>query len=352
MKQLNILYQNLNEKEFKQMLRYLDFDNPFYFTLYEHAPENLKPQLKNDDHFTKDFCSRVERLPESEFNKWFFDKNIKDFYDLEGLKLLIEKSGNPRLKTLLERVDQPKSIEEILTSIFYNRVLNPSKYQALIEQHLYELRKINNKKLAEKSPIAFILYGNLKTLSNGEKLKVCEEMHLDIIKITTHSINKSLSLDIDDLSLNQLELILEEMKKNDEKYYTYHFNKFFKNKKTDVGLWNKVVDTLQSNHPERLEKSCLLADRVLDGLSHMLRMEKAQITSNLMELTQNPHSESLKFFINSLVMHSSALSGSGVEFKKLLKLYREEFTAFVNPLYIHLQKTVDKKTDTKSRVKI
>lgn len=90
---LDFFYDNVSQEEFKKILSSVNYENNnLFFTLYNNAPEFLKPSLEEESNFVSLLCSRVKSLPEEEFNHWFFDKNLKEFSNLHDIKKLIEKT--------------------------------------------------------------------------------------------------------------------------------------------------------------------------------------------------------------------------------------------------------------------
>ena len=116
---LDFFYNNVSAEEFEKMLCDIRYkNNTLFFTLYENAPEKLKPSLEEENYFVSLLCSRVEELAEKEFNDWFFEKNLKKFYDVYEVRTLIEKKPeNAKLKELLEDQDKPKNTAELLSAL-------------------------------------------------------------------------------------------------------------------------------------------------------------------------------------------------------------------------------------------
>lgn len=347
---LDFFYNNVSAEEFEKMLCDISYkNNTLFFTLYENAPEKLKPSLEEENYFVSLLCSRVEELAEKEFNDWFFEKNLKKFYDVYEVRTLIEKKPeNAKLKELLEDQDKPKNTAELLSALWYNKEKNIDKYHNLIDLHKKKLIDINKKQLTYQSPIGSLLFQWMDKLDYNEKIKLAQELHLDIIKIACNS-QRNLRIEIQEISLQDLKNIWDKMPNTDTRYKLSKTDRnLFAYVNVNTGFWDKLFDILDANnHHEKNEKAQFMFDNILNYFENKLKVKKDQIKINLMELMRYPEKEDLQFFLGNLLEKLDRDGGHPDKFKEKIKQHNEDFFGLINPMYSNLQKSLEEKSSTK-----
>ena len=288
---LDFFYNNVSAEEFEKMLCDISYkNNTLFFTLYENAPDKLKPSLEEENYFVSLLCSRVEGLAEKEFNSWFFEKDLKKFYDVYEVRTLIEKKpDNIKLKELLEVQDKPKNTAELLSALWYNKEKDIEKYHNLIDLHKKKLIDINKKQLTYQSPIGSILFSWMEKLDFKAKVQLANELHLDIIKIACNS-QRNLGIEIQEISLQDLKDIWDKMPNTDTRYKLSKADRsLFAYGNSNTGFWDKLFDILDNNkNSEKKEKAQFLFDNILNYFENKLKVKKDQIKINLMELMRYP----------------------------------------------------------------
>ena len=351
---LDFLYNNVSPEEFEKILSSVNHENnTLFFTLYKNAPELLKPSLKEENHFVSLLCSRVESLPEEEFNHWFFDKNLKKFSNLHDIKKLIEKKPqNKKLKELLEVEDKPKNTSDLLNSLWYNKSRDIDKYHGLIQLYKKNLIEINNKKLTAKSTIGNILFRWMDKLDYDEKMKLAKDLHLDILNIAYNS-EKNLHIDIQKISLKDLKEVWNKIPSSRENYKLSKIeDNFFIYKNCGTGFWDKLFDILDDRtNPERKEKSQFMFNNILDHFQEKLKVKKDQIKVNLLELLVNPQQKDLRSFLGNILEMSRGDSGYSYKFIEKIEQHSEDFFCLINPIYANLNESLKEKFVSK-KIKI
>ena len=351
---LDFLYNNVSPEEFEKILSSVNHENnTLFFALYKNAPESLKPSLKEENNFVSLLCSRVESLPEEEFNHWFFDKNLKKFSNLHDIKKLIEKKPqNKKLKELLEVEDKPKNTSDLLTSLWYNKSRDIDKYYGFIQLYKKNLIEINNKKLTAKSAIGNILFRWMDKLDYDEKMKLAKDLHLDILHIAYNS-EKNLHIDIQKISLKDLKEVWDKIPSSHENYKLSKIeDNFFIYKNSSTGFWDKLFDILDDNtNPERKEKSQFMFNNILDHFEKRLKVKKDQIKVNLLELLVNPQQKDLRSFLGNMLEKSRGDSGYSYKFIEKIEQHNEDFFCLINPIYANLNESLKEKFVSK-KIKI
>lgn len=355
---LDFLYSKMNSSEFRDLLVHIH-DSEAFFMLYNSAPENLKPIHSKDDYLTKILCSHVEKITDEKlFNEWFFDKDLKQFYDVEDTrKLTSKKPENKRLKLFLEEKDKPASMLEIIAALFYYRSKDKMKYQALLQEYRPKLENLNNKQFSERNKIAENLFYYFKQLSPHEAFKVEKEMHLDLLKINANSRKKAYFLNIENVDLEMFKQIWEKCPGKDINIKFSNFIGLFTSKNHYLsytyraGELGFMIDVLESSkNKENIYDKChFLYNVAMEVIANKSPMKIDTLKTNFLYIVENLRDEKSKSDMQYMV-EDNYFSDSNARDRQDQSSYlmnaliknKDHLKRVINPLFYKLNKELGK----------
>lgn len=279
---LDIFFNLLKQKEkdayyrdiYEDMLRNISSNRDAFLFLYESMPLDVKPDLVEcSQYFRETFLSVIEKEDEKTFNSYFFS-GMHECFDLETIrKLHFKLPTNEKLKEYFKGKDNPKNIDEIVSSLSLLWQNNSEHFSDMFKKYKPKLEKLS-KITREKSRAAeyFCYWGRKIINKHGFDyfLDFCKGIKLEPICFCLNT-NQNLGYDIVKMTPQEVEFFINYGNnftdlKNPRFKYSFRAIEAVCNY---TELFHSLVKISENHTPENLKKFSIIWDTQQDYLKEV-----------------------------------------------------------------------------------